>query len=67
MIQRPTPKEYKRLETRVRKYLKYALVHNKPNKELIDSTIMFIEGERQRAAGNPIFMSKWDHIKELFK
>jgi hypothetical protein len=67
MIPRPSDKEYKRLEVRVRKYLKYALVHSKPTKELIDSTIMFIEGERQRAALNPVYLTKWDHFKELFK
>lgn len=41
--------ERKRIEIRVVKYLNYALKSKKKNPSLIESTILFIEGERQRA------------------
>lgn len=65
--------EFKRLKIRASKYLDFALRHNKKNEKLITSTALFVEGERQRAVEDfqrkhkYRTMSRWDHLKAVFK
>lgn len=65
--------EFARLQKRSSKYLDFALRHKKKNNELIRSTALFVEGERQRAVEDYQrrhryqTMSRWDHLKAVFK
>lgn len=65
--------EFARLKKRSGKFLDYALRHKKKNKSLIQSTALFVEGERQRAVEDYQrrhryrTMSRWDHLKAVFK
>lgn len=65
--------EFARLQKRAGKYLDFALRHKKKNKKLIRSTALFVEGERQRAVDDfqrvhrYRTMSRWDHLKAVFK
>lgn len=65
--------EFNRLKIRASKYIDFALTHKKKSKQLIQSTALFIEGERTRAVEDykathsrtyPQPLTRWMHFKK---